>query len=93
MTFPMTTTPRTLQVSLLLSVLAGSAPLAGRADTSAGDPVHGKVIFQASCAVCHATGGERLVTAGQGPVLGESWAGRPPPSRALLIRRRCAPRT
>ena len=62
----------------LLSVFLGGAPkpAAAQVPTAAGDPVHGKTLFQANCALCHATGQDVQATAGQGPVLG-GIVGRP----------------
>ncbi len=58
-------------------LLAFAAPAPSRADAPpAGDPAKGKAVFQANCAVCHATGEDRQATAGQGPVIG-GIVGRP----------------
>jgi glucose/arabinose dehydrogenase len=35
----------------------------------AGNAIHGKLVFQQNCAVCHASGLDPQVTAGQGPLL------------------------
>ena len=47
---------------LLLAAFAAGA-------RAAGDPDHGRVLFQQSCAICHATGQGNQPTAGQGPLL------------------------
>jgi glucose/arabinose dehydrogenase/cytochrome c2 len=61
--------PRPL-ASNLLTLAALS--LVGRAEAQspeAGDPAHGRVLFQQSCALCHATGQRGQAPAGQGPLL------------------------
>lgn len=61
--------PRPLALRfLLLAVLS----LAGRAEAQtlqAGDASHGKILFQQSCALCHATGQPGRAPMGQGPLL------------------------
>jgi glucose/arabinose dehydrogenase/cytochrome c2 len=56
-----------------LNLLALAAfSLAGRAEAQtveAGNAAHGKILFQQSCALCHATGQPGQVTTGQGPIL------------------------
>ena len=52
--------------TLTLGVLFPAALAAARAE---GDPGHGKVLFQQSCAICHATGQGNQPAAGQGPLL------------------------
>jgi glucose/arabinose dehydrogenase len=65
--------PVPARVGAALSLLLACAPAPARADADAG---RGKAIFQANCAVCHATGMDAQATAGQGPVLG-GIVGRP----------------
>ncbi len=59
---------------LLVPFLLGTANAAGNAD-------HGKIIFQQSCAICHATGDVTQPQGGQGPLLA-GIVGRPAGSLA-----------
>jgi hypothetical protein len=47
-----------------------TADFAAGDQPQAGDPGRGRVLFQQSCALCHATGQETRASAGQGPILG-----------------------
>src|SRR5437762_474339 len=61
--------PRFLITSVFALTLTGEV---AAQTPSAGDAARGKIFFQQSCAVCHATGQEPAgapVTAGQGPSL------------------------
>jgi hypothetical protein len=65
----MATPPRASVPSLI--VLAGLS-LTGAASAqvpNAGDPAHGRVLFQQSCALCHPTGQRGAPLVGQGPLL------------------------
>jgi glucose/arabinose dehydrogenase len=53
------------QLAFTLTLLAGAAGAAH----AAGDPAHGRVVFQQSCAVCHSTGLPGQPMTGQGPLL------------------------
>jgi glucose/arabinose dehydrogenase len=64
--------------ALLTFALAGGATLLG-----AGDPDHGKVLFQQTCALCHATSAAAPPTAGQGPLLA-GVVGRPAGSLSVF---------
>lgn len=67
---PPTTYPLPL-ASAALAILILASPLSrAQGAPPAGDPAHGKVVFQQNCAVCHATGLDMQGASGQGPVLG-----------------------
>jgi glucose/arabinose dehydrogenase len=53
------------QLALNLTLLAGAAVACG----AAGDPDHGRPVFQQSCAVCHSAGIAGQPVTGQGPLL------------------------
>jgi glucose/arabinose dehydrogenase len=60
--------PRIAPSIAFLSCL-GSSLVAADNTPAGGDPVHGKVLFQQTCAVCHSTGMDKQPVTGQGPLL------------------------
>ncbi len=55
-------------VAFRTGVFASALAAAGPA-FAAGDAAHGKVLFQQTCGLCHATTLEQMATAGQGPLI------------------------
>src|SRR5258708_18821691 len=55
--------------NILLLLVLGTAAEAAAQAPSAGNSDHGKVLFQQSCALCHATGLDAQPPVGQGPLL------------------------
>jgi glucose/arabinose dehydrogenase len=60
---------RVLTRTLLLLAVGGAAIEAAAQSPFTADPSHGKMLFQQSCSLCHTTGQEKRLAAGQGPVL------------------------
>ncbi|MEO6995351.1 MAG: PQQ-dependent sugar dehydrogenase [Lacunisphaera sp.] len=61
--------PRTLTVAFATFALLSRVTYAAEESPTNGDPVHGKILFQQSCATCHATSDASALQAGQGPLL------------------------
>jgi glucose/arabinose dehydrogenase len=60
---------RALVLNVLLLVVFSPASSAADQSLPAGNPYRGNILFQQTCALCHATGLEKRLTAGQGPLL------------------------
>jgi len=54
---------------LFVAVSLGAAAVATAQTSHEGDADHGKILFQQTCALCHATGLDARPAAGQGPLL------------------------
>jgi len=67
---------RAFAPNLLLVILLSPAGRAAGQNLQAGDSAHGKILFQQSCALCHATGQEQPPVNRLGPILA-GIAGRP----------------
>jgi glucose/arabinose dehydrogenase/cytochrome c2 len=60
---------RALVLNVLLLVVFSAASRAADQVLTAGDSNRGTILFQQTCALCHATGLEKRLAAGQGPLL------------------------